>query len=101
MPTQVQALLSKFLFLIAPGVVIPLQRKSSVIPSEAPELQKLAENLSNRNDRELDFQTRTLDCCLWFKQPQHATERPQGDHLLLLSCASSIWFDASVKNLKA
>lgn len=52
---QVQAFVSEFLFLTAPSVGIPLQRKSSLMPSEAPELQKLVEILLNRNGRERYF----------------------------------------------
>lgn len=52
------------------------------------------------NDRELGFQSRTLDCCPCCKQPQHATQRPLGDHPLLLPWSSFIWFDNFVNNLK-
>lgn len=73
MATQVQAFVSEFLFLTAPGGGISLQSESSLIPNEIPKLQKLVETLFNRNDREPGFQSGTSDCFLWSKQPKHAT----------------------------
>lgn len=79
----------------------PVAEKIKPYPLGSSLTAESLEILCHRNVDEVGFQNRTSVCCLCSKHPHHTTERSLGTHLLLLLCSISIWFDTSVKNLKA